>query len=75
MRRRDRGARLKGVEGVPLSARQDANGRVGEDWRTRTSACTDISPLACTTSNVAEVSALRDIPILFAPRYAQRRAL
>src|SRR2546422_9505600 len=29
---------------------------------------TDISPLACTTNNASEVSALQDIPILFALR-------
>lgn len=34
-----------------MSARTGANGRVGEDRSTCTSACTDISPLACTISS------------------------
>ena len=57
---------------LPLSTRQRANGRPGEtSMCTCTSTCTDISPLACTTNNAAEVSALRDIQILFSYRYAR----
>src|SRR5438552_9938442 len=53
---------------LPLSTRQRANGRPGEISMCKcTSTRTDISALACTTNNDAEVSALRDIPILFAP--------
>ncbi len=58
-----------------LSTHQGANAPLCADSGPRTSACTDICALACTTNNAAEVSALRDIPILFVPRYAQRRAL
>jgi len=42
---------------VALERPQGANGRSWGDSVPRTSACTDISPLACTTNNAAEISA------------------
>ncbi len=52
--------------GVSLSGRPGASGRVGEDRCTCISARTDISPLASTTNNAAEVSARQDIHVLLA---------
>src|SRR5713226_4278387 len=61
---------------LPLSTRQRANRRPGEiSMCTCTSTRTDISPLACTTNNASEVSAVRDIPILSGHRCGERRAL
>lgn len=46
-----------------MSTRQRANGRPGEiSMCTCTSTRTDISPLACTTENAAEISAAWNLP-------------
>jgi len=48
---------------LPLSTRQRANGRPGEiSMCTCTSTRTDISALACTTENAAEISAAWNLP-------------
>ncbi len=55
-----------------LSTRQGANARLCADSGPRTSACTDICALACTTNNAPDVSALGDIPgPSLRDRYAQ----
>src|SRR5258708_11818332 len=66
------GKRGVGREFLRLSTRQGANARLCADSGPRTSACTDICALACTTNNAPDVSALGDIPgPSLRDRYAQ----